>query len=96
MCCLLCVHNSFKIQYFTKQTRLHSLIQPNLNSVNHHRGTYEKLVADLLARTVAPCEKAIKDADVKKIDIKDVLLVGGMTKMPKVGVSLLVRCVGCK
>lgn len=48
------------------------------------KDTYEKLVEDLLKRTISPCEKAIKDADVKKMDIKDVILVGGMTKMPKV------------
>ena len=53
------------------------------------RSKFESLVSDLVGRTVAPCEKALKDADVGKSDINDVLLVGGMTRMPKV-VSLYV------
>ncbi|PAA50200.1 hypothetical protein BOX15_Mlig008834g3 [Macrostomum lignano] len=48
------------------------------------RSKFESLVDDLIKRTVAPCEKAMKDAEVKKSDIGDVLLVGGMTRMPKV------------
>ena len=45
---------------------------------------YERLVDPLIKRTTAPCEKAVKDAKISKSEIKDVLLVGGMTKMPKV------------
>ena len=37
-----------------------------------------------MKRTVGPCEKAMSDAEVKKSDIGEVLLVGGMTRMPKV------------
>lgn len=48
------------------------------------RSKFESLVADLIKRTVAPCEKAMKDAEVKKSDIGDVILVGGMSRMPKV------------
>lgn len=48
------------------------------------RSKFESLVADLIQRTVAPCEKAIKDADVSKNNVADVILVGGMTRMPKV------------
>ena len=48
------------------------------------RAQYEKLVGDLIQRTVTPCEKAIKDAGISKSDIGDVILVGGMTRMPKV------------
>ena len=48
------------------------------------RAKFESLVADLIQRTIKPCEKAMKDADVKKSDIGDVLLVGGMSRMPKV------------
>uniref|UniRef100_A0A1I8HWB4 Heat shock 70 kDa protein cognate 5 n=1 Tax=Macrostomum lignano TaxID=282301 RepID=A0A1I8HWB4_9PLAT len=48
------------------------------------RSKFESLVDDLIKRTMAPCEKAMKDAEVKKSDIGDVLLVGGMTRMPKV------------
>lgn len=48
------------------------------------RAKFEQLVADLIKRTVEPCKKAINDAEVKPSDIKEVLLVGGMTRMPKV------------
>ncbi|MDB5459714.1 MAG: molecular chaperone DnaK, partial [Caulobacteraceae bacterium] len=39
---------------------------------------------DLIAKTVGPCEQALKDAGLKKSDIDEVVLVGGMTRMPKV------------
>lgn len=48
------------------------------------RAKLESLVADLIKRTVQPCQKALTDAEVKKSDIGEVLLVGGMTRMPKV------------
>ncbi|CAF1049807.1 unnamed protein product [Rotaria sp. Silwood1] len=48
------------------------------------RAQFENLVAHLIKRTVDPCKKAIKDADVKLTDINEVILVGGMTRMPKV------------
>ena len=48
------------------------------------RATLESLVEDLLERTVAPCKRALADAGVKGSDIKEVILVGGMTRMPKV------------
>jgi molecular chaperone DnaK len=48
------------------------------------RAKYESLVEDLIARTIEPCRIAIKDAGVKTSDITDVILVGGMTRMPKV------------
>ena len=48
------------------------------------RAKFESLVSDLIKRTVEPCKKAINDADVKKSDIQEVILVGGMTRMPKV------------
>ncbi|CAF1180034.1 unnamed protein product [Rotaria sp. Silwood1] len=48
------------------------------------RAQFENLVAHLIKRTVDPCKKAIKDADVKLSDINEVILVGGMTRMPKV------------
>ena len=48
------------------------------------RSKFESLVSELVQRTVSPCEKAIKDADVNKNQIADVILVGGMTRMPKV------------
>ena len=48
------------------------------------RAKFESLVEDLIERCVAPCRMAIKDAGVKLEEIADVILVGGMTRMPKV------------
>ncbi|MGO4279972.1 molecular chaperone DnaK [Cupriavidus sp. OV038] len=48
------------------------------------RAKLEALVEDLIKRTIDPCRTAIKDAGVKVGDIDDVILVGGMTRMPKV------------
>ncbi len=48
------------------------------------RAKFESLVDELIAKTVEPCRIAIKDAGVKVSDINDVILVGGMTRMPKV------------
>jgi L1 cell adhesion molecule like protein len=44
----------------------------------------ETLVGSLLERTKAPCIQCMKDAGVSASDINEVLLVGGMTRMPKV------------
>lgn len=48
------------------------------------RAKLESLVADLVDKTAAPCEKALKDAGLKASDIQAVVLVGGMTRMPAV------------
>jgi len=48
------------------------------------RSKLEALVDPLLQRTIPPCEKALKDAGVSKSEISEVLLVGGMSRMPKV------------
>jgi len=48
------------------------------------RAKLEALVEDLIAKTIGPCEQALKDAGLKKTDIDEVILVGGMTRMPKV------------
>ena len=48
------------------------------------RAKFESLVEELIARTIKPCEIAVKDAGVKLTDIEDVILVGGQTRMPKV------------
>jgi molecular chaperone DnaK len=48
------------------------------------RAKLESLVEELIQRTIAPCGTAIKDAGVKVSEIDDVILVGGMTRMPKV------------
>jgi molecular chaperone DnaK len=48
------------------------------------RAKLESLVEDLISRTIEPCRIAIKDAGVKVSEIDDIILVGGMTRMPKV------------
>lgn len=48
------------------------------------RAKLEALVDDLIANTISPCQKALKDAGLKAADINEVVLVGGMTRMPKV------------
>ena len=48
------------------------------------RAKLEALVEDLVAKTIGPCEQALKDAGLKKSEIDEVILVGGMTRMPKV------------
>ena len=48
------------------------------------RAKLESLVDDLIERTKGPCIQALKDADLKAADIGEVVLVGGMTRMPKV------------
>ena len=48
------------------------------------RAKFESLVDDLIQKTVEPCRIAMKDAGVKISEIDDVILVGGMTRMPKV------------
>ena len=48
------------------------------------RAKLEALVEDLVAKTIGPCDQALKDAGLKKTDIDEVVLVGGMTRMPMV------------
>jgi len=48
------------------------------------RAKFESLVDELIQKTIEPCRVAVKDAGVKLTDIQDVILVGGMTRMPKV------------
>ena len=48
------------------------------------RAKLESLVGDLIARSMKPCQAALKDAGLSKGDIDEVVLVGGMTRMPKV------------
>src|SRR3546814_873893 len=48
------------------------------------RADLEKLVEELVKRTLEPCKKAIKDAGISASEIDEVVLVGGMTRMPRV------------
>jgi molecular chaperone DnaK len=57
---------------------------PKHLSIKLTRAKLESLVDELIEKTVAPCLTAIKDSGVKVTDLSDVILVGGMTRMPKV------------
>jgi molecular chaperone DnaK len=57
---------------------------PKHLSLKVSRAKLESLVDDLIAKTIHPCEIALKDAGISKSEIHDVVLVGGMTRMPKV------------
>jgi len=48
------------------------------------RAKLESLVDDLIQKTIGPCQNALKDAGLKAAEIEEVVLVGGMTRMPKV------------
>lgn len=57
---------------------------PKHLNVKLSRAKLEQLVDDLVQRTIKPCENALQDAGLKASDIDEVILVGGMTRMPKV------------
>jgi molecular chaperone DnaK len=57
---------------------------PRHLNIKLSRSKLEALVEDLVAKTIGPCDQALKDAGLKKTDIDEVVLVGGMTRMPKV------------
>ncbi len=57
---------------------------PKHLNIKLSRSKFESLVDDLIERTIAPCRTAIKDSGLSVSDIQDVILVGGMSRMPKV------------
>ncbi len=57
---------------------------PKHLTVKLTRATLESLVQDLVERSLQPCKAALKDAGLKASDIDEVILVGGMTRMPKI------------
>ena len=57
---------------------------PKHLNIKLSRAKLEALVEDLVERTVGPCRKALEDAGLRASDISEVVLVGGMTRMPKV------------
>ncbi len=57
---------------------------PKHLNIKLNRAKLEDIVGDLIKKTLKPCEAALKDAGVKKEDINEVILVGGMTRMPAV------------
>ena len=57
---------------------------PKHLNVKLTRATLEGLVADLVDRVIGPCRTALKDAGVSTSDISEVILVGGMTRMPRI------------
>ncbi|MBI28912.1 MAG: Chaperone protein DnaK [Alphaproteobacteria bacterium MarineAlpha5_Bin11] len=57
---------------------------PKHLNIKLSRAKLEAIVEDLVTRTTKPCEQALKDAGLKASDINEVILVGGMTRMPKI------------
>jgi molecular chaperone DnaK len=57
---------------------------PKHLTIKLSRAKLEAIVGDLLSQSLKPCEQALKDAGLQAADIDDVILVGGMTRMPKV------------
>ena len=57
---------------------------PKHLNIKFTRAKLESLVSALIDETIEPCKKALKDAGLKASDIQEVVLVGGMTRMPKV------------
>ena len=57
---------------------------PKHLNVKLNRATFESLVDSLIQRSLTPCQTALKDSDMKATEIDEVILVGGMTRMPKV------------
>ena len=57
---------------------------PKHLNVKLTRAKLEQLVGDLIARTMEPCKAALKDAGIKASEIDEVIMVGGMTRMPKI------------
>ncbi len=74
----------------SQQTEINEPYITMANGVPSHltmkitRAKFESLVDELIDKTIEPCRIAIKDAGVKLTEIDDVILVGGMTRMPKV------------
>ncbi|MFH1670003.1 MAG: molecular chaperone DnaK [Patescibacteria group bacterium] len=61
---------------------------PKHLNIKLSRAKLESLIADLIDKTIKPCEAALKDAKLGKSDIEEVVLVGGMTRMPAVQVKV--------
>jgi len=57
---------------------------PKHMNIRLTRSKLESLVMELIDRTMEPCKKALKDAGIKSSEVDEVILVGGMTRMPKV------------
>jgi molecular chaperone DnaK len=73
------VSTDFNLPYITADAS-----GPKHLNIKLTRAKLEALVEELVERTIAPCRTAIKDAGISVSDINDVIMVGGMTRMPKV------------
>ena len=71
------------LPFITADMSTGSPIPKHLN-IKLTRAKLESIVEDLIERTVEPCKKAMADAGISSSDISEVILVGGMTRMPKV------------
>ncbi|MHA1558344.1 MAG: molecular chaperone DnaK [Alphaproteobacteria bacterium] len=68
---------------------------PKHLNVKLSRAKYESLVDDLIERTITPCKAALNDAGIKASDIKEVILVGGMIRTPKI-IEKVKQFFGCE
>jgi len=57
---------------------------PKHLNIDITRAKFEQLIDDLVQRTIGPCKKALKDADLSKNEIDQIILVGGSTRIPKI------------
>jgi molecular chaperone DnaK len=57
---------------------------PKHLNIDITRSQFEKMIDDLVQKTIGPCKKALEDADLTKDDIDQVILVGGSTRIPKI------------
>src|SRR6056297_1322767 len=57
---------------------------PKHLNIDITRAQFEKMIDDLVQKTIDPCKKALEDADLSKNDIDQVILVGGSTRIPKI------------
>ena len=55
------------------------------------RAKFEELNDDLFKKTIAPVRQVLKDANIPKSKVKEVILVGGSTRIPKVMINLLIK-----
>jgi len=77
------IQTDVNLPFITADMSTGSAVPKHLN-IKLTRAKLESLVDDLIQKTIEPCRNALKDAGIKASDIDEVILVGGMTRMPKV------------
>ena len=76
---LCCVQTEINLPYLSMDKS-----GPKHLNMKLSRSKFEQIVDALIKKTVSPCQKAIQDANVKPSEIGEIILVGGMTRVPKV------------